>query len=105
MKYGYFRTLGETGPIRHEDILGRRIQPVAKKLGLTHITWRLLRHWGATHMMALGAPVKAVQERLGHSRPDILLNYYVDVLDESEEIAASALSTRLGGFSAPNRLR
>jgi integrase len=44
-------------------------------------------------MMALGVPVKAVQERLGHSRPDILLNYYVDVLDESEEMAASALST------------
>jgi hypothetical protein len=45
------------------------------------------------------------QERLGHSRPDILLNYYVDVLDESEEMAAAALSTRLGGaFSAPNRL-
>jgi integrase len=56
-------------------------------------------------MMALGVPVKAVQEHLGHSRPDILLNYYVDVLDESE-MAAAALSTRLGGgFSAPNRLR
>jgi integrase len=100
-----FPNTRETGPIRHEDILGRRIQPVAKELGLTHITWRLLRHWGATHMMALGVPVKAVQERLGHSRPDILLNYYVDVLDESEEMAATALSTRLGGgFSAPNAL-
>jgi hypothetical protein len=35
-----------TGPLRHEDLLSRRIQPVAKELGLTHITWRLLRHWG-----------------------------------------------------------
>jgi integrase len=38
-----------TGPIRHEDILTRRIQPVAKELGLPHITWRLTRHWGTTH--------------------------------------------------------
>lgn len=54
-------------------------------------------------MVALGVPVKAVQERLGHSRPDILLNYYVHVLEESAEQAAAALSTRLtGGFSVPD---
>lgn len=94
-----FPNTRETGPIRHEDILGRRIQPVAKELGLPHITWRLIRHWGATHMIALGVPIKAVQERLGHSRPDILLNHYVHVLEESAEMAAAALSTRLGGGS------
>lgn len=92
-----------TGPIRHEDILARRIQPVAKELGLPHITWRLMRHWGATHMIALGVPIKAVQERLGHSRPDILLNHYVHVLEESAEMAAAALSSRLiGGRSSTN---
>jgi integrase len=94
-----FPNTRETAPIRHEDILGRRIQPVAKELGLPHITWRLIRHWGATHMIALGVPIKAVQERLGHSRPDILLNHYVHVLEESAEMAAAALSTRLGGRS------
>jgi integrase len=40
-----------TGPIWHEDLLSRRIQPVADELGLPHITWRLLRHWGATQMV------------------------------------------------------
>jgi len=92
-----------TGPIRHEDILARRIQPVAKELGLPHITWRLIRHWGATHMIALGVPIKAVQERLGHSRPDVLLNHYVHVLEDSAEMAAAALSSRLvGGLSPVN---
>jgi integrase/recombinase XerD len=38
------------GPIWHEDLLGRVIQPAAKELGLPHVTWRLLRHWGATEM-------------------------------------------------------
>ena len=61
------------GPIWHEDLLGRMIQPVADKLGLPHITWRLLRHWGATQMVEARVPIKAAQERLGHSRPDILL--------------------------------
>ena len=36
----------KTGPIWHETLLARRVQPVAKELGLPHITWRLLRHWG-----------------------------------------------------------
>jgi integrase len=91
------------GPIWHEDILGRQIQPVAKDLGLPHITWRLLRHWGATHMMELGIPVKTVQERLGHSRPDTLLKHYVHVLDGSAERAAAVLSTGLArGFSVSN---
>ncbi|GGH00142.1 tyrosine-type recombinase/integrase [Silvibacterium dinghuense] len=93
----------DTGPIRHEDVLGRCIQPVAKELGLPHITWRLIRHWGATQMIALGVPIKAVQERLGHSRPNVLLDHYVHVLEESAEMAAATLSTRLvGGLSSGN---
>ena len=91
-----------TGPIWHEDLLSRRIQPVADELGLPHITWRLLRHWGATQMVEARVPIKAAQERLGHSRPDILLKFYAHVLDESADMAAETLSGRLGGgFSAP----
>lgn len=55
------------GPIRHEDLLGRVVQPAARELGLPHITWRLLRHWGATQMVEGRVPIKAAQERLGHS--------------------------------------
>lgn len=93
----------KTGPIWHEDLLSRRIQPVARELGLPHITWRLLRHWGATQMVEARVPLKAAQERLGHSRPDILLKYYAHVLDESADMAAATLSGQLNGsFSAVN---
>lgn len=85
----------KTGPIWHEDLLARSIQPVAKELGLPHITWRLLRHWGATQMVEGRVPVKAAQERLGHSRPDILLKFYAHVLDESADMAAQTLSGQL----------
>ena len=54
------------GPIWHETLLARRIQPVADELGLPHITWRLLRHWGATQMVEERVPIKAAQQRLGH---------------------------------------
>ncbi len=87
----------KTGPIWHEDLLARRIQPVAEELGLPHITWRLLRHWGATEMVEASVPLKAAQERLGHSRPDILLKFYAHVLDASADMAAATLSGQLGG--------
>ncbi len=87
----------KTGPIWHEDLLARTIQPAAKELGLPHITWRLLRHWGATRMVEGHVPVKAAQERLGHSRPDILLKFYAHVLDESADMAAETLSGQLSG--------
>ena len=90
------------GSIRHEDFLGSVIQPVADSLGLPHITWRLLRHWGATQMVEARVPIKAAQERLGHSRPDILLGFYAHVLDASADMAAEIMSGHLGDrFSAP----
>jgi integrase len=79
------------------DNLGRRVQPVADRLGLPHITWRLLRHWGATQMVEERVPIKAAQERLGHSRPDILLKFYAHVLDASADAAAESLSGQLSG--------
>jgi integrase len=87
----------KTGPIWHEDLLARCIQPAAKELGLPHITWRLLRHWGSTRMVEKHVLVKAAQERLGHSRPDILLKFYAHVLDESADMAAETLSGQLSG--------
>jgi integrase/predicted DNA-binding transcriptional regulator AlpA len=92
-----FPNTRKTGPIWHEDLLARRIQPLARELGLPHITWRLLRHWGATQMVEARVPLKAAQERLGHSRPDILLKYYAHVLDESADMAAATLSGQLNG--------
>jgi integrase len=87
----------KTGPIWHETLLARRIQPVADELGLPHITWRLLRHWGATQMVEARVPLKAAQQRLGHSRPDILLKFYAHVLDASADAAAESLSGQLSG--------
>lgn len=56
--------------------LGRRISErgieelvrgYGRRVGLTHITPHLLRHACATHMMRRGAPLRHVQELLGHA--------------------------------------
>jgi hypothetical protein len=44
--------------------------------------------------------VNAVQERLGHSRPDIVLIHYARLLDESAVAAAAAVSSKLSARSA-----
>ena len=84
------------GPIWHEHLLARHIQPVADSLGLPHINWRLLRYWGTTQMVAAKVDIKAAQQRLGHSRPTTLLIHYAQVLDESADAVAGLLSSRLG---------
>ena len=84
------------GPIWHEHILTRHIQPVADRLGLPHITWRLLRHWGATQLVGGGVDVKVIQQRLGHSPASTTMNYYAHVLDERADAAAGMISGPLG---------
>jgi integrase len=75
--------------------------------GLPHITWRLLRHWGTTLMVERRVPLKAAQQRLVHSRPDILLEHYAYVLDESVQFAATTLSSKVSekGQKRPIRRR
>ena len=48
-------------------------------------------------MVEARVPIKAAQERLGHSRPDILLKFYAHVLDASADAAAESLSGQLSG--------
>jgi len=91
------------GPIWHEHLLARHIQPAAEKLSLLHITWRLLRHWGTTMMTSGKMDLSAVQQRLGHSRPNILLEYYAHVLPPSADEAAGLVSGKLG-YTIPSEV-
>lgn len=90
-----FPSKNREAALRHEDVLSRKIQPKAKELGLPHVTWRILRKWGSTHLIASRQDVKAVQARLGHSRPDIVLKHYAQLVDESAQDAARCLSGKL----------
>jgi integrase len=39
---------------------------------------------------------KVMQQRLGHSRPDIVMRHYAHVLDENADRAADLISGKLG---------
>jgi hypothetical protein len=52
---------------------------------------------GLSSVFSAAANCVKSKQRLGHSRPDILLEHYTHVLDESSEFAASMLSAKLSG--------
>lgn len=83
------------GPKQYASIMTRKIQPKAKSLGLPHITWRLFRHWHATLLGDSSVPIKATQERLGHSRPEITMKYYTHLTSMAAEQAAQTASSAL----------
>jgi integrase len=88
------------GPKQYASIMTKKIQPKAKSLGLPHVTWRLFRHWHATLMSDSKVPVKATQERMGHSRAEITMKYYTHVTSTAAEQAANAASLALKNTAA-----
>jgi integrase len=46
-------------------------EPAAKKLGLSDVTWHLLRHSHATMLDGVATPIGTMQALLGHSAPEI----------------------------------
>jgi hypothetical protein len=46
-----------------------------KNAGLRHIGWHALRHSFASHLVMRGAPIKSVQELLGHCSIEMTMRY------------------------------
>ena len=80
-----------------------QLSEIDKETVQTFINMKIARHWRTTQMVESRVPIKAAQQRLGHTRPDILLKHYTHVLDESAEYAAETLSAQLGGKKAKSK--
>jgi integrase len=61
--------------------------------------WRLhdLRHWSATTAIGLGADVRTVATRLGHSNPAMTLKVYAHAFAVADASTAAALGKALDG--------
>lgn len=63
------------GTMQTRDDIRRPLERICDKAGLRHVTWRDLRHTFASHLVMLGAPIKTVQEMLGHADIKMTMRY------------------------------
>ena len=93
---GYVFTDEQGNPI-DSNRLSREFHKIVKTGGLPHITLHGLRHCVASLMLADGASIKTVAEKLGHANPSLTLDIYSHLLPTIQEQAAEALDRRLAG--------
>ena len=86
----------EDGAPPHPDTVSGTFDAMVKASGLPRITVHALRHTHATILLALGEPVKAVSERLGHSDVTTTLNYYAHVIPGLQAQAVSRFALAVG---------
>lgn len=79
------------GPMPKDGFVRREFRKVAKKAGVPGLSFHGLRHTHATMLAALGANIKAVQERLGHSTTRMTLDVYSHVTSSMQDQAVAAL--------------
>lgn len=69
-----FSPAGEDRHLRKNECR-RPLYSACKSAGLREIGWHMLRHTFASQLVMRGAPLKAVQELLGHSTIEMTLRY------------------------------
>ena len=95
---GYVFTNERGRPI-DSNRLSRGFSKVVKAAGLPYATLHSLRHAHVALMLADGASIKSISERLGHSKPSMTLDVYGHLLPTIQVQAAEALERRLSGLS------
>ena len=91
---GYVFT-DELGAPIDSNRLSREFARIATVAALPPATLHSLRHCHASLMLADGASIKTIAERLGHSNPALTLGVYAHLLPTIQEQAAQAFDRRL----------
>ena len=77
---------------------------IAMLAGVPAIRFHDLRHTHASQLLAAGASIKVVQERLGHARASFTLQIYSHLLPTIQAEVAAVLERRLTGRGTPRGL-
>jgi hypothetical protein len=84
-------TTSEGGVLRNTNFRPRFFDPAAEKAGLPELTPHELRHTTASHAVAAGANVKAVQQMLGHASAAMTLDVYAGLFADDLDGVADQL--------------
>jgi len=77
----------------------RDFEAFVMKNGFEGLTFHMLRHSHASHLIRAGADIKVVASRLGHSTPRLTLDTYGHLLPGAQEDAVRRLMDRLSKVS------
>ena len=73
---------GTGKPFNFDNVSRDMFGPLADSLGIPHFTWRSFRRGASTQMHRSGVPLKALQDLLGHSNPQMTLIYTETALED-----------------------
>ena len=76
----------------HPDVVSRAFERLVVSTGLPRVRLHDLRHAHASHLLAAGANVKVVSERLGHASVAFTLDVYAHVMPSQQADAAAAVA-------------
>jgi integrase len=91
----------EGGPLRPRNFRARAWDGAVKAAGVAPLRIHDLRHTTAALLIAQGAHVKEIVERLGHSSPVVTMTVYAHILPSLEERLAEGLERTYRGVAAP----
>jgi len=84
-------------PLDRWNLLREHLKPAAKKLGLSRVTWHLLRHSHATMLDGVGTSIGTMQALLGHSSPEITREIYLHAIPEEQRRAVESVERLVFG--------
>ncbi|MBX5456606.1 MAG: site-specific integrase [Thermogemmatispora sp.] len=87
----------QNGNFLTDSFVRRQYYQLLDQAGLPRIHFHDLRHSAATILLALGVPIKVVQELLGHSHVNTTLSIYFHVLPGMQEEAMRKMEEVLRG--------
>jgi integrase len=85
---------GEGKPLNPNNLY-RNFDAIVAASGVKRIAFHGMRHTHATLLLAAGTPIKAVSERLGHSKTSITLDTYAHMLPDMQDRAVEAIDAAL----------
>lgn len=93
---GYVFRRPSGNPPRRNDLC-EALRSTCKRACVPYPTVHGLRHQHASLLAHAGVPVKAAQQRLGHSSATTTLNIYTHLLGDADKRAVESLEVLLGG--------